>query len=230
MKVCEIFKSIQGESSYAGLPCVFIRLSGCNLRCRYCDTQYAWEGGGEMPLDEIIGMVKGFCGPPLPPPAASGGGAATASSCGRLVEVTGGEPLMQEGALELIDRLVYEGMKVLVETNGSMDIRWAHKSAVIIMDIKTPSSGVSDKMRFSNIECLKPFDEVKFVIADRADYEWSKKTADKYFLTGRCEALFSPVNGVLAPDVLAGWIIADGLDVRLNVQLHKYIFGDKRGV
>jgi 7-carboxy-7-deazaguanine synthase len=219
MKVCEIFKSIQGESSHAGLPCVFVRLTGCNLRCRYCDTTYAYDEGDEMTLDEIIVKVKGFGG--------------------RLVEVTGGEPLMQhEGALELVDRLVYEGMRVLVETNGSLDIAWLHKSAVIIMDLKTPSSGVSDRMRFSNIECLKPFDEVKFVIADRADYEWSKKTVERYFLTERCGVLFSPVNidaggrtpGALALDVLAKWMILDNLDVRLNIQLHKYIFGDRRGV
>ncbi|MEW6107614.1 MAG: radical SAM protein [Nitrospirota bacterium] len=206
MKVCEIFTSIQGESSYAGLPCTFIRLTGCNLRCSYCDTKYAYDAGIEMTIDEITDQVL--------------------SAGVRLVEITGGEPLLQEKeTLSLISNLIKKEFKVLIETNGSASIRDIDKQAVIILDIKTPGSGMSEKMDFSNLGYIKPSDEIKFVICDRADYDWSKKIISEHNLNKKCEILFSPVYAKLNPLFLARWIIEDRLDVRLNLQIHKYIFG-----
>ncbi len=212
MKVCEMFTSIQGESSYAGLPSVFIRLSGCNLRCSYCDTEYAFEEGEEISVDEILGFVEG-AGIPL-------------------VEITGGEPLMQRQELKiLIGVLLDKGHRVLIETNGSQSIKDLDMRAVIILDIKTPGSGMDTKNDFSNIEYLKPADEIKFVISDRKDYDWSKEILEKYDLGGRCPVLFSPAIGKLEPRELVNWILEDRLPVRLNLQLHKYIFGlNERGV
>ncbi len=203
MNVSEIFTSIQGESSYAGLPCVFIRLSGCNLRCNYCDTTYAYDGSFELTIDEIIDQVN--------------------NSKIRLVEITGGEPLLQEESKELMSSLIDKDYKVLIETNGSIDIKGVSNDAVIIMDIKTPSSGMSDSMRLSNIDLLKRSDEVKFVISNRNDYDWAVDITRKYSLTDRCKVLFSPVFGVLNPELLARWMIEDSLNVRLNLQLHKYV-------
>jgi len=211
VKVCEIFKSIQGESRYAGLPCTFIRITGCNLRCSYCDTQYAFYEGGELSEDEIIKEVKG--------------------AGVNLVEITGGEPLLQEEVYHLIERLLNEGYTVLIETNGSMSIKEIDKKAIIILDIKTPGSGMSEEMDLSNIEHIKSTDEIKFVIANRADYEWSKEIINKYSLKDKCHLLLSPAFGILPPEDLARWMLEDGLNARLNPQLHKYIFGpDKRGV
>lgn len=211
MKVCEIFTSIQGESSYAGLPCTFIRLTGCNLRCSYCDTVYAYEEGTELTEDEIINKVR--------------------AAGTNTVEITGGEPLLQGDVLNLIKSLLDEGCTVLVETNGSQDIKCIDKSAVIILDIKTPGSGMSEKMRLSNLTYLKPTDELKFVITDRRDYDWSKNFIIEHGLPGKCKILFSPVFGDVDPADLSTWIISDRLDVRLNLQLHKYIYGpDARGV
>lgn len=211
MKVCEIFKSIQGESSFAGMPCVFVRLTGCNLRCAYCDTAYAYEEGTEMSVDEIISAVGKYGT--------------------ELIEVTGGEPLEQEGALHLIRRLLDDGHTVLVETNGSKDIGMVDRGAVIIMDIKTPGSGMFQHMDLGNLSRLKPSDEVKFVIANREEYEWARAFIAEKGLSGTCTLLMSPAFGMLYPRALAEWIIADGLKVRLNLQLHKYIFApDERGV
>jgi 7-carboxy-7-deazaguanine synthase len=212
MKVCEMFTSIQGESSYAGLPCVFVRLSGCNLRCSYCDTEYAFEEGDEISVDEILEYVRG-AGIPL-------------------VEITGGEPLMQRQSLQvLISGLLDNGNRVLVETNGSQSIKDLDMRAVIILDIKTPGSGMDSRNDFSNIEYLKPADEIKFVISDRRDYEWSKGMLERYDLSSRCQVLFSPAIGKIDPRELVKWIIEDKLPVRLNLQLHKYIFGlNERGV
>lgn len=211
MKVCEIFTSIQGESSYAGLPCTFIRLTGCNLRCSYCDTVYAYEEGTELTEDEIINKVK--------------------AAGTNTVEITGGEPLLQDGVLNLIKSLLDEGCTVLVETNGSQDIKGIDKRAVIILDIKTPGSKMSEKMRLSNLTYLKPADELKFVITDRRDYDWSKNFIIEHGLSWKCKILFSPVFGDVDPADLSTWIISDRLDVRLNLQLHKYIYGpDTRGV
>ncbi len=212
MRVSELFTSIQGESTYAGLPCVFVRLTGCNLRCSYCDTRYSYEGGVEMTAAEIIGRVK-----------ESGVG---------LVEVTGGEPLLQGGeTTSLIFSLLEEGYKVLVETNGSLSIRDMDRRAVIILDVKTPGSGMSGEMDFSNFEHIKPSDEIKFVICDRGDYDWSRQIISDHKLKGKCVLLFSAALGKLTPRQLAGWVLEDGVDVRLNVQIQKYIFGPhERGV
>ncbi|MEW6213708.1 MAG: radical SAM protein [Nitrospirota bacterium] len=211
MKVCEIFASIQGESTYAGLPCVFVRMTGCNLRCPYCDTTYAYDEGSEMSEDEIIESVSSY-----------GIG---------LVGITGGEPLMQEGNFSLIKRLLDMGFVVLLETNGSMSIKEVDKRAIIIMDIKTPKSGMFEKMDLENLNSLKVVDEVKFVIMDREDYEWAKDLIKDCRLSDKYKVLLSPAFGILSPKDLSQWIIDDRLPVRLNLQIHKYIYGpDKRGV
>lgn len=211
MKVCEIFTSIQGESSQAGLVSTFIRFTGCNLRCLYCDTKYAYEGGMELSEDEIMNEV---------------------SLVGvRLVTITGGEPLLQEGVEGLIERLISEGHDVLIETNGSLSVKDLDKRAKIVMDIKTPKSGMWDEMDMSNVEYLKPEDEIKFVVVDRTDYDWAKKLIERYGLIARFRVLLSPAFGGLEPKTLAEWILKDRLDVRFNLQIHKYIFGyEKEGL
>lgn len=210
MKICEIFTSIQGESSRAGTPCTFIRLTGCNLRCSYCDTAYAYEDGREMTEDEILNE---------------------AGSAGiKTIEITGGEPLLQEDTLHLIKRLLDEDYAVLVETNGSQDISGIDKRAVVILDIKTPGSGMSGKIKLSNLAYLKPDDEMKFVICSREDYDWSKGFIHEHSLTGKCIILFSPAFGKMDPAELSSWMLRDRLDVRLNLQIHKYIYHpDARG-
>lgn len=211
MKVCEIFASIQGESTYAGIPCTFIRLTGCNLRCSYCDTVYAYDTGTELKAEEIIDKVKSF-------------GLKT-------VEITGGEPLLQEDVLALIKRLLDNNYKVLVETNGSRDISKIDKRAVIILDIKTPGSAMSGEMMLSTLEHLKSEDEVKFVITNREDYVWATNFIKEYALPRKCTVLFAPAFGMLEPKYLSRWIIDDRLEVRLNLQLHKYIYDpEARGV
>lgn len=211
MKVCEIFTSIQGESSYTGLPCTFVRLAGCNLRCIYCDTQYSYDSGLEMSLEEVISHVK-IIGV-------------------NLVEITGGEPLLQEETHLLTKWLLDEGYEVLIETNGSLSIKDIDKRAVVILDVKTPGSCMSADMDLSNFDFLKPGDELKFVICDRNDYEWSKNMISEHGLRGRCKILFSPALGMVSPSLLARWIIEDRLDVRFNFQIHKYVFGpDERMV
>lgn len=209
LKICETFVSIQGESSYAGLPCFFVRLTGCNLRCHCCDTTYAYSDGKEMDIGEILSGARD-----------SGVG---------LVEVTGGEPLFQKGTPVLIKSLCDEGFRVLVETNGSMKIDGIDSRAVAVLDIKTPGSGMAEEMFYGNLEILRPHDEIKFVIADRADYVWTRGVIEKFGLAGR-NILLSPSFGLLAPEVLVEWIVEDRLNVRLNLQLHKYVFGDRRGV
>lgn len=211
MKVCEIFTSIQGESSYAGLPCTFVRLTGCNLRCIYCDTRYSYDEGVEMSIDEIISHIK--------------------LVSVNLVEITGGEPLLQPESLRLITALLDDGYDVLLETNGSLSIRDVDRRATVILDVKTPGSLVNDKMDLSNLDFIKPSDEIKFVITSREDYEWAKQMMENYRLRDRCKILFSPAFGMMAPADLARWIIEDRLDVRFNAQVHKYLFGpDKRMV
>ncbi len=211
LKVNEIFRSIQGESSFAGLPCAFVRLAGCNLRCRYCDTKYAYEEGREMEVGEIVRAVGAF-------------------GC-RLAEITGGEPLAQPAAPELATRLLEAGCQVLVETNGSLPIEILPKGAVRIVDVKCPGSGESDKVRWRNLELVGPEDEVKFVIGSREDYEWARDAVRRFGLEDRSRPLFSPVHGEMEPSRLAEWILGDGLRVRLQLQLHKYIWGaDRRGV
>jgi 7-carboxy-7-deazaguanine synthase len=211
MKVCEIFASIQGESTYAGTPCTFVRMTGCNLRCSYCDTVYAYEEGTEIAEKEILDRIEAI-------------GLKT-------VEITGGEPLLQSGVPLLAETLLRKGYRVLIETNGSQDIRGIDRQAVIILDIKTPGSGMAERMLFSNLPLLRPQDEVKFVITGRSDYEWAKAVIAGHALEGRCTILFAPAFGMLEPRQLAAWILEDRLEVRLNLQMHKYIYGpDERGV
>ncbi len=211
MRICEIFTSIQGESSYTGMPCTFIRVAGCNLRCTYCDTTYAYEEGRELSEDDVLNEV-------------------TLIGVG-LIAVTGGEPLLQKGTFNLVERLIKEGYKVLVETNGTLSIKDIDKGAIIILDVKTPGSGMWEEMDLSNFNYLKPSDEVKFVLTDRTDYEWARDFMNKHNLKNKCHVLFSPAFGRLAPDLLIKWILEDRLDVRLNLQIHKYIYGtDARGV
>ncbi len=211
MKVCEIFTSIQGESSYVGMPCTFIRFTGCNLSCTYCDSEHARKPGVELTEDDIINEI---------------------SLIGvNLVEITGGEPLLQKGVLHLIDRLANEGNKVLVETNGSMPIRNIDPRATVILDIKTPGSGMFEEMDLTNLEYLKPSDEVKFVLVSKEDYKWARKFIKKHSLDVKCKVLLSPAFGMLEPDALSAWMIEDRISARLNLQVHKYIFGpDKKGV
>ena len=202
--VTEIFVDIQGESTWAGLPCIFIRLAGCNLSCTWCDTPSAHECGQDMTLDAILARVNMLSLD--------------------LVEITGGEPLLQEGCPSLAELLVQNDFTVLCETNGSLSIDLLPSEVIRIMDVKCPASGQSNHMDWVNIKRLLPHDEVKFVIQDRADYDWSKDIVEKYVLQDRCRAVhFSPVFGVLDPCILATWIVDDRLDVRLHLQIHKYL-------
>lgn len=213
LRVSEIFVSIQGESSFAGFPCVFVRLSGCNLRCHYCDTTYAYDEAVEMTLDHVLQEVE------------SGGY--------RLVEITGGEPLLQNATSDLVDELLQRGYRVLVETNGSLNIDLVSRKAVRIVDFKCPSSGMMDRNDYGNIERLVPRqDEVKFVIGDRQDYLFAKQLRQNILERGWDGVVnFSPVSTTLDPRELAHWILTDKLDVRLNLQIHKYIWKDvERGV
>jgi 7-carboxy-7-deazaguanine synthase len=213
LKVNEIFFSIQGESSYAGRPCVFVRLTGCNLRCIYCDTQYAYEDGTLLEISEIMRQVGAF-------------------NC-RLVEITGGEPLLQEQTPELISTLLDQAFTVLMETNGSLDIGAVDERCIRILDIKCPSSGESEKNRLENLDVLTPNDELKFVIGSRQDYEYAKFIL-LTFLPDRSHLkppLLSPVFGKIDTQTLAQWILQDHLDVRLQLQLHKLIWDpERRGV
>jgi 7-carboxy-7-deazaguanine synthase len=212
LKINEIFFSIQGESTNAGLPCVFIRLTYCNLRCVYCDTEYAFYEGKDMSIDDIIKQTESY-------------------NC-RLVEVTGGEPLMQEGVHELMTKLCNKGYEVMIETGGSLPIENIDKRVKIIMDLKTPYSKMEKKNRYENIPHLKPIDEVKFVVGSREDYEWTKEIIAKYDLTIKvAQVLISPVFGEVENIDLANWILHDNLKVRFQIQMHKYIWHpETRGV
>jgi len=211
MKITEIFSSIQGESTFCGFPCTFIRVTGCNLRCRYCDTSYAFEEGEELKLDQILNRV---------------------SEVGiSLVELTGGEPLLQGECYLLIKLLLEEGYTVLLETNGSITLEKVDRRVVKIMDIKCPSSEMSAHMDFSNIAYLDQKDEVKFVIADREDFGWAKRIIDRYRLMEKCKVLISPVYSELEAREAARWILEERLPVRLQLQLHKFIWPElTRGV
>lgn len=213
----ELFHSIQGEATYAGLPCVFVRLTGCNLRCSYCDTTYAYEGGQSRTIEEVVSQVKAF-------PA-------------RLAEITGGEPLLQTETRELVQALADGGWKVLLETNGAVPIDAVDPRATIIMDIKCPGSGMSDRVLWENLSVLKPLDEVKFVLTDRTDYEWALEVIDTYRLAEKHTVHLSPAFGVLDPSRLAAWMLEPQAvrnpdpRVRLQLQLHKYIWPHaERGV
>jgi 7-carboxy-7-deazaguanine synthase len=211
LQVSEIFKSIQGESSYAGLPCVFIRTVGCNLRCRYCDTRYAYDGGEQISVREILARVASY-------------------HC-NLVEITGGEPLLQSHASDLATALMAKGATVLVETNGSQDISVLPQGTVRIMDIKCPSSGECASTRWLNVNQLGSRDEIKFVIADRDDYEWVKKILREKLAHTEAAILVSTVFGELSPKDLAQWMLEDNIRVRLQLQIHKYLWPpDARGV
>ncbi|MFQ3573830.1 MAG: radical SAM protein [Thermodesulfovibrionales bacterium] len=212
MKVCEIFTSIQGESSYAGTPCHFIRLTGCNLRCRYCDTQYALLEGYDIDLEILKSQIRDL-------------------SRYKLFMITGGEPLLQDETYELAAWLLDEGFTVLVETNGSVPIRDLDKRAVVIMDVKTPGSGMVEFNHMSNIKQLKSGDEVKFVLTDESDYLWARDFVRSHPINEEVKVLFAPASNLLSPRDLSRWILRDSLNVRLNIQLHKVIFGEGiRGV
>jgi 7-carboxy-7-deazaguanine synthase len=213
LKVNEIFYSIQGESSYAGRPCVFVRLTGCNLRCSYCDTRYAYDEGDLMEINDVLKRVASYKCP--------------------LVEVTGGEPLIQKETPSLIHNLLEAGHEVLLETNGSQDIGQVDERCVKVMDIKCPTSGEEGKTDLKNLALLADTDEIKFVIGDRGDYDYAKKILNSMDLKPSpiSRVHFSPVFGKMDPGLLAKWILADHLDVRLHLQIHKIIWDpEKRGV
>ena len=207
LKIYEIYTSIQGESSYQGLPCVFIRLSGCNLRCAWCDTAYAFFGGEEKSIKEIMAEVK-EAGP-------------------LLVELTGGEPLMQCECYALMKKLCDKEYEVLLETGGSIDTKEVDPLVKKIIDFKTPSSLMVDENNWDNLSRLNPGDEMKFVIGDRADYMWALNIIKENGLEEKTIVNLSPVHGVLSPSELAKWMLDDKIDVRMNVQIHKYIWGEQ---
>ena len=211
LRVTEIFYSLQGEASTSGRPTIFIRLTGCPLRCVYCDTAYAFQGGELLSLADMLDQVAGF-------PT-------------QYVTVTGGEPLAQPQCLALLEALVAKGYFVSLETSGALSIDGIDPSVSIVLDLKTPGSGEVDRNLEDNIPKLKFADQVKFVITDRVDYEWARFKIDTLKLNARVgEVLFSPVYELLQPSLLADWILADGLNVRMQIQLHKLLWGDKPGV
>ena len=209
--VNEIFHSIQGESSHMGRPCVFVRLTFCNIRCSYCDTEYAFYDGRVMSVEEVVKAVEGYC-------------------C-KFVEITGGEPLAQANVHELMERLSDEGYEVALETGGSLDIGKVDRRVKRIVDFKCPSSNMEKKNFWDNVRHLKQGDEVKFVIGDREDYEWAKQMIQQYQIHTRCLILMAVVFDRLPPAQLAAWILEDKLDVRFQLQMHKYIWHpETRGV
>jgi 7-carboxy-7-deazaguanine synthase len=209
LRVTEIFHSLQGEAATVGIPTVFVRLTGCPLRCRYCDTEYAFYGGDWRTIDEVLSEV-----------AAHGA---------RYVCVTGGEPLAQPNCSALLARLCDAGYHVSLETSGAMDIRGVDPRVVRVMDWKTPASGEQARNLVENLGALTAHDQVKLVLCDRADYDWAKQALAEHALAERCEVLFSPSHGQLEARELAEWILADRLPVRFQIQLHKYLWGDTRG-
>ncbi len=209
VRVTEIFPSIQGESTRAGLPSVFVRLTGCPLRCRWCDTRYAFSGGMPLTVAECVARVHAHD---------------VGSVC-----VTGGEPLAQPGCLPLLAALCDAGFSVSLETSGAMDISRVDPRVSRIMDLKAPGSGEAHRNRWENLECLKRGDEIKIVLEGEADYRWARETIERHRLAQRCEVLLSPVHGALPLRTLAEWILRDRLPVRLQVQLHKLIWGEVRG-
>jgi len=219
MQVTEIFRSIQGESTYAGLPCIFVRLTGCNLRCVWCDTAYAFHGGQAKSVADVLASVR-----------------ALSESGGRrlldLVELTGGEPLLQSDIYPLIDRLLEQRFRVLVETSGERDVSSLPEPVIRILDVKCPASGEGGTFRMENLDDLRSHDQLKFVLAGREDYDWARRFLAEHPVQDRVEAiLFSPVFGQLEPRLLAEWILEDGLPVRLGMQIHKFIWDpDARGV
>lgn len=209
LRVHEIFHSLQGESSRIGLPTVFVRLTGCPMRCVYCDTAYAFHGGKSMEMADILAQVAAYGT--------------------RYVTVTGGEPLAQKECLGLLKALCDADHDVSLETGGAMDISGVDQRVSVILDIKTPGSGELEKNLWANLQYLKPADEVKFVLCDRADYEWAKELLSERGISSKCSVLFSPVYGQVNPTELAEWVLQDKLPVRMQVQLHKILWGEVAG-
>ncbi|MFN7182247.1 MAG: radical SAM protein [Planctomycetota bacterium] len=207
--ISEIFYSIQGESTYQGEPCIFIRLAGCNLKCKWCDTTYAFTQGYKITFDQVIEEIKRYKT--------------------KLVEITGGEPLLQKAVIPFMRKLLHDNYKLLLETSGAISIKDVPRDVIIIMDIKCPGSGESDKNLWENLGYLKNNDEIKFVIADKNDYEWAKEVVKSYKLNEKHKVLFSPVfESNIARD-LAEWILNDFINVRFNLQIHKVLWANKRG-
>jgi 7-carboxy-7-deazaguanine synthase len=211
MRITEIYKSVQGETQYAGLPCTLVRTTGCDLRCTYCDSAFAFHGGRDMTLDEIVNEVAQLGAP--------------------LVLLTGGEPMLQKEMPALAARLLADGYQVMIETSGSQPLDALPRAVARIVDVKTPGSGESHRMRWETLEGLGSRDAVKFVLTDEADYQWAAEVIRTRRLAERTEVLLSPMHGKVPPNELVGWILRDRLPVRLNLQLHKYIWSpDARGV
>jgi 7-carboxy-7-deazaguanine synthase len=210
IKIFEIFHSLQGETSRIGLPTVFVRLTGCPMRCTYCDTAYAFSGGGNMEIADILAKVASFET--------------------KYVTVTGGEPLAQKECYTLLQALCDAGYSVSLETGGAMDIAPVDKRVSVILDIKTPASNEEKNMLWSNVEHIKAKDEIKFVLCNRADYDWAKLKLSELKLTEKCPVLFSPSYNELQANELAAWVLQDRLPVRMQVQLHKILWGEKAGV
>ena len=212
LTVYEIYQSVQGESTHVGRPCVFVRLAACDLRCSWCDTPYAFTGGKKMSVDDVIADAAKFSA--------------------RLIELTGGEPLLQKDAIVLMERLIAAGWEVLLETGGHLPIDDVPDEVVAIVDVKCPGSGEAGKMHWPNLDQLSPHDEVKFVIKDRADFDYAVDVIRRHDLSARAAAvLLSPVHGVLPPATLTAWLLESGLDARLQLQAHKYIWSpETRGV
>ena len=209
LKITEIFYSLQGEALTVGIPTTFIRLTGCPLRCQYCDTEYAFSGGDWMGFDAILERV--------------------AANQTRYVTVTGGEPLAQKPCLDLLAMLCDAGYRVSLETSGALDISKVDSRVVKVMDIKTPGSGEEKRNHLENLDCISEHDQIKFVICDQRDYEWSRELLQRHDLNERCEVLFSPSFEQLAATDLADWILRDGLPVRMQMQLHKLLWGNQPG-
>ena len=210
LKIYEIFHSLQGETSRIGLPTVFVRLTGCPMRCTYCDTAYAFSGGGNMQIAEILAKVSEFGT--------------------RYVTVTGGEPLAQKECYVLLQALCDAGYSVSLETGGAMDIAPVDERVSIILDIKTPASNEEKNMLWGNVKHIKPKDEIKFVLCNRDDYDWAKAKLSELKLNEKCPVLFSPSYHDLKADELASWVLADKLQVRMQIQLHKVLWGERAGV
>lgn len=209
LRITEIFYSLQGESATVGLPTTFVRLTGCPLRCYYCDTAYAFKGGKKLSLEAILEKVAAY-------PT-------------RYVTVTGGEPLAQEACFTLLEALCDRDYSVSLETSGAMSVAKVDPRVIKVMDLKTPSSQECDKNDYANVDYLNPQDQIKFVIGDKADFDWSVRMIEDYQLADKCQLLFSPITAVLSPTVLADWILEHHLPVRFQFQLHKYLWGDVAG-
>ncbi|MCB1733767.1 MAG: 7-carboxy-7-deazaguanine synthase QueE [Gammaproteobacteria bacterium] len=209
LRVTEVFHSLQGESRSVGLPTVFVRLTGCPLRCVYCDTEYAFRDGEWRSVPEVVAEVASFDT--------------------RHVTVTGGEPLAQRGCISLLSSLCDAGHEVSLETSGALDVSKVDHRVIKVMDLKTPGSGEVARNLYRNLNHIRAHDQIKFVLTDRADYDWMRTVLIEHSLPEQCEVLVSPVHGKLAPAELAEWVLADRLKVRFQVQLHKYLWGDARG-